>query len=364
MKHWLILLGVFGPLAILCHWLEWNPMLTFACSAAALVPLGALMERSTDELADHLGPTLGGLLNATLGNAPELIIACMALSKGLQDVVKASIAGSILGNLLFANGLAMAFGGWGRSNQRFSHETAGLNSGLLFLAVVALIVPAMFEHTTAGSSSPTLATTVVPVNQGQLEDISVQVAVVLMIVYLISLAYVITKPNSESPAEHVQGGEESSTPETGMARPLGVLIVVTLGVAWMSEILTDAIGPTATSLGLTTTFTGVFLLASAGNLAQTYNAVQFARGDNMELTLSTTVGSSTQVALLVAPVLVFVSLAFGNPMNLVFSQLELFALLVATVAVRNVTSDGVSNWMEGVLLVGVYALLGIAFFAA
>jgi Ca2+:H+ antiporter len=149
-----------------------------------------------------------------------------------------------------------------------------------------------------------------------------------------------------------------------MWKPLGTLLVVTLGVAFMSEILTDAIGPTATSLGLTTTFTGVFLLASAGNLAQTYNAVQFARGDNMDLTLATTVGSSTQVALLVAPVLVFVSIVMGHPMNLVFSQLELFGLLVATVTIRNTTGDGVSNWMEGVLLVGVYALLGIAFFAA
>jgi Ca2+:H+ antiporter len=150
----------------------------------------------------------------------------------------------------------------------------------------------------------------------------------------------------------------------GVMRPLSILIAVTLGVALMSEILTDAIGPTATALGLTTTFTGVFLLASAGNLAQTYNAVQFARSDNMELTLSTTVGSSTQVALLVAPVLVFVSLGFGKPMDLVFSKLELFALMVAAVSIRNTTSDGVSNWMEGVLLVGVYALLGIAFFAA
>ena len=348
MKHWLILLGVVGPLAIVCHLLELSPLLTFACSAAALVPLGALMEESTEELAEHLGPTLGGLLNATLGNAPELIIACMALSKGLQDVVKASIAGSILGNLLFANGLAMAIGGWGRKSQRFSHENAGLNSGLLFLAVVALIVPAMFEHTTVGT-----------------DGISFQVAIVLIVVYLISLAYVISNPHTPvgpgMPDPPTEPGEEHHS--RGIMRPLGMLLAITLGVAFMSEILTDAIGPTADALGLTTVFTGVFLLASAGNLAQTYNAVQFARSDNMELTLATTVGSSTQVALLVAPVLVFVSLAFGKPMDLVFSKLELFALLVATVAVRNTTADGVSNWMEGVLLVGVYALLGIAFFA-
>jgi Ca2+:H+ antiporter len=364
MKYWILLLCVAGPLAITCHLLEWNPILTFACSAAALVPLGALMERSTDELADFLGPTLGGLLNATLGNAPELIIACLALSKGLQDVVKASIAGSILGNLLFANGISMAIGGWGRPSQRFSHESAGLNSNLLFLAVVALLVPAMFVHATDVNSITPGET--VAMSALQIEDISFQVAVVLIIVYLVSLFYVIRKPKSATKPGTGEGVAEAVHGEAGrgVLRPLGMLLIVTLGVAFMSEILTDAIGPTATSLGLTTTFTGVFLLASAGNLAQTFNAVQFARRDNMELTLSTTVGSSTQVALLVAPVLVFVSIAMGNPMNLVFSKLELFGLLVATVAIRNTTTDGISNWIEGVLLVGVYALLGIAFFAA
>lgn len=362
-RQWLVLLAVVGPLAVLCHWLELSPLLTFACSAGALVPLGALMEESTDELADRLGPTIGGLLNATLGNAPELIIACMALSKGLQDVVKASIAGSILGNLLFANGLAMAIGGWGRSCQRFCHESAGLNSGLLYLAVVALIVPAMFEHTTSNDGDAVAIATAAQSESVKLEGISFQVAIVLITVYVISLVYVITKPAVGVPGSESEESKEEQA-QGGLLKPLATLLVVTLGVAFMSEILTDAIGPTATSLGLTTTFTGVFLLASAGNLAQTYNAVQFARNDNMDLTLATTVGSSTQVALLVAPVLVFVSIAFGHPMNLVFSQLELFGLLVATVAVRNTTGDGISNWMEGVLLVGVYALLGIAFFAA
>lgn len=362
-SQWLMLVAIVGPLAVICRWLGLSPLLTFTCSAAALVPLGALMEESTDELAERLGPTIGGLLNATLGNAPELIIACMALSKGLQDVVKASIAGSILGNLLFANGLAMAIGGWGRPCQRFCHESAGLNSGLLYLAVVALIVPAMFEHTTAGGADVVSMAVAAHADDVKLEGISFQVAAVLIIVYVISLAYVITKPAVpvKKPESEAEMAERAAG---GMMKPLMTLLVVTLGVAFMSEILTDAIGPTASSLGLTTTFTGVFLLASAGNLAQTYNAVQFARNDNMELTLATTVGSSTQVALLVAPVLVFVSIALGHPMNLVFSQLELFGLLVATVAIRNTTGDGISNWMEGVLLVGVYALLGIAFFAA
>ena len=358
-KQWLILLAIVGPLAVICRWLDVSPMLTFACSAAALVPLGALMEESTDELADRLGPSVGGLLNATLGNAPELIIACIALSKGLQDVVKASIAGSILGNLLFANGLSIAIGGWKRPCQRFGAESASLNSGLLYLAVVALIVPAMFEHTTSDGEIVITATPAVQSNAIKVEGISFQVAIVLISVYAVSLVYIITQP---VPPE--QNPHASRTKPGSIWAPLGSLLVVTLGVAFMSEILTDAIGPTATSLGLTTTFTGVFLLASAGNLAQTYNAVQFARADNMDLTLATTVGSSTQIALLVAPVLVFVSMAMGNPMNLVFSQLELFGLLVATIAVRNTTGDGVSNWMEGVLLVGVYALLGIAFFAA
>lgn len=341
-------LGVVGPLAIVCWLAEASPMLTFAFSAAALVPLGALMEDATEELAEYLGPTLGGLLNASLGNAPELIIACMALSKGLEDVVKASITGSILGNLLFANGISMVAGGWNRKFQKFNHETAGLNSGLLYLAIVALVVPAMFDHTTTAN-----------------KEISLQVSVVLMLVYLVSLLYVITKRDpviAEAEKKH-HAPDAKPEDQPNVKRALAVLTIVTIGVAFMSEILTDAIDPTATALGLTTTFTGVFLLASAGNIAQTFNAVQFARDDNMELTLATTVGSSTQIALLVAPVLVFVSYAMGNPMDLVFSKLELFGLLVATGAIRNTTVDGVSNWMEGVLLVGVYALLGIAFFA-
>lgn len=352
MRGWLIFLGVVAPLAIVCWYLEFSPFLTFLFSAAALVPLGALMENSTEEVADHLGPTIGGLLNATLGNAPELIISCMALSKGLQDVVKASITGSILGNLLFANGISMIAGGWSRPLQRFSHETAGLNSGLLSLAIVALVVPAMFSHTTTSGSDT---------------EISLEVSAVLITVYLMSLFYVMSrKPGTALPDALTKHPIPEATEESvkSLWRPLGILAAATLGVAFMSEILTDAIEPTAKVLGLTTTFTGVFLLASAGNIAQTFNAVQFARDDNLELTLSTTVGSSTQIALLVAPVLVFVSILFGNPMNLVFSRLELFGLLVATMATRNVTGDGISNWMEGVLLVGVYALLGIAFFGA
>lgn len=353
MRNWLRFLAVVGPLAIVFHLMGLPPALTFLFSAAALVPLGAIMEESTEEVADHLGPTVGGLLNATLGNAPELIISCMALSKGLQDVVKASITGSILGNLLFANGISMIFGGWKRPVQRFNAQTAGLNAGLLSLSIVALIVPAMFDHTTSAKSK-----------------ISIEVAIVQIIVYGLSLFYVMSRrPGTALPDAGLhhpipEQSEETSASLKNLRRPLTILACATLGVAFMSEILTDAIQPTADSLGLTATFTGVFLLASAGNIAQTFNAVQFARDDNMELTLSTTVGSSTQVALLVAPVLVFVSMALGQPMDLVFSKLELFGLLVATLATRNATSDGVSNWMEGVLLVGVYALLGIAFFAA
>lgn len=350
MRNWLIFLGVVGPVAIACHLLGLSPALTFLCSAAALVPLGALMEDSTEEVADHLGPTVGGLLNATLGNAPELIIACMALSKGLQDVVKASITGSILGNLLFANGIAMIFGGWRRPVQHFNQQTAGLNSNLLSLSIVALTVPAMFDHTTTSDS-----------------EISKQVAIVQMIVYGLSLFYVMSrKPGTALPDRGVHHPipEVADASVKSLWRPLTILALATLGVAFMSEILTDAIEPTANVLGLSTTFTGVFLLASAGNIAQTFNAVNFARDDNLELTLSTTVGSSTQVALLVAPVLVFVSMFMGHTMDLVFSKLELFALLAATMATRNVTADGVSNWMEGVLLVGVYSLLGIAFFSA
>ena len=353
MKSWLLFLAVVGPLAIIAHLAEWSPLVTFAFSAASLIPLAAMMGDSTEELGEHLGPTLGGLINATLGNAPELIIAVFALTKGLEDVVKASITGSLLGNLLFGNGLAMIAGGWGRRQQKFDADNARLNTGLMFLAVIGLLVPAMLQHTTEGVT----------------RDISLPVSIVLLIVYAFAMVHTIMPKPADKLNEPAAFAEpfvdHHQTPEQregSIWRPIGALALVTLGIAIISEILTDAIGPAASTLELTTVFTGVFLLALAGNVAETFNAVQFARKDKMDLTLGTTVGASTQVALLVAPLLVLLSIALGHPMNLVFSKLELFAMLVAVTAITKLISDGKSQWIEGVLLLGFYVLIGIAFF--
>ncbi len=349
---WLL---VFVPLAIVLWWYEASSIVVFVTSALALIPIAALMGQSTDVLATFVGPTWGGLLNATLGNAPEIIIGFFALRQGLVTVVKSSLVGSIVGNLLLGLGISMIWGGARNGTQRFDEQVANTNAGLLLLAVSGLIIPAVFFHSSAEVT----------------REISVQIAVVLMFVYLGSVVFTLItnrpamgekKVKAEVPGAAVAAAAAEGGVGWGRNKAVGILTVVTIGMAVLSEIMTDAIEPASSLLGLTPVFTGVFLLAMIGNVAGIFSAMQFARMDKMDLTVGVTVGASLQVALLVAPLLVFVAAAMGQPMDLVFTRFEIVAVGLSTLLCRQLIGNGRSNWLEGLMLVGVYVMLGIGFY--
>lgn len=328
-------------------------MWVFLASALAVMPLAELMGDATEILARYLGPTAGSLLNASLNNAPEIIIALFALKNGLVDVVKASLTGSILGNLLFGLGLAMFAGGLKHPVQNFDAKAAGMNGNLLILAGFGLIIPAVFHAGTDAIS----------------REISQEISVVLLLLYVASLAFVLFAPKSMEPTslgeakDKDQARAELPNPSgPGWRGALGMLAGVTLGLAVMSEIMTDALEPTAAKLGLTPVFAGIILLAMVSNIPQFFNAVSFARSNKMDLTMGVTLGASTQVALLVAPLLVLCSPLLGHPMDLQFTQFEIVAVALAIVVARNLTTDGQSNWIEGLMLLAVYVMLGFAFY--
>ena len=351
--NWLL---VFIPIGVGLDWFGASPILVFLASALAIVPLAGLMGDATEVLARFLGPTVGGLLNATLGNAPEIIISSFALHAGLVTMVKSSLTGSIIGNLLFGLGVSFFAGGIKyRRNQRFDPQAARMTTALLTLASFGLIIPAVTQFSASASRS-----------------ISRESAVVLFVVYLAYLVavFVNQKPliGKEGVKANLKEKEErpdevSDESETGWSRnkALVILAAVTVALAIMSEVLTGAIEPASESLHLTPRFAGVFLLALVGNAAELFNAVRFARKDQMDLCIAVTVGASAQVGLLVAPVLVFLGMIMGQNMDLIFSPLELIAIVMAIYLTRNLTYDGESSWLEGLMLIGVYFLFGIAF---
>lgn len=344
--RWLL---AFIPIGIALAWFHANPTLVFIASALAIVPLAGLMGDATEALARFIGPTLGGLLNATLGNAPEIIIGFFALKHGLVDMVKASITGSILGNLLFGLGVSILARGLKRPKEtlRFNMDAARLHAGSLMLATIGLIVPAVFDFSTASE-----------------QKISLHVAVVLFLVYLLSVAYTLSM--GEADAEADTGQAESEKEEAGWSRnqALGILAAVTVSLAVMSEIMTDALDPAAKAMGFTPLFAGVFLLALVGNTAELINSVRFARQNQLDLSLGITVGGSAQIALLVAPLLVFFGAAIGQDMNLLFSQFELVGIILTVYAIINLLQSGSVRWLAGAALIAVYLILGIGFYYA
>lgn len=340
--NWLL---AFIPIGITLAQFHASPTLVFIAAALSIVPLAGLMGDATEALARFIGPTLGGLLNATLGNAPEIIVGFFALKHGLVDMVKASITGSILGNLLFGLGVSIVAGGLKNPKRAmgFDIEAARINGGLLMLATVGLIIPAVFDFSTNSE-----------------REISLHIAIVLFLAYLISVVYTLTKG---APDRETNTGQMA---EAGWSRntALGILASVTVGLAVMSEIMTDALDPAAKSLGFTPLFAGVFLLALVGNTAELINSARFARQGQLDLSLGITVGGSTQVALLVAPLLVFFGLAIGQNMNLLFSQFELVGIILTVYAVMNLLQAGSARWVAGCFLIAVYLMLGVGFFYA
>lgn len=347
--NWLLL---FVPVAVaLEHFAQERYLLIFAASGLAILPLAGWMGRATEQLAERTGEGVGGLLNATFGNAAELIIAFAALRAGLFDVVKASIAGSIVGNILLVLGAAMLAGGLRRPEQHFNPMGARSQATMLTLAAIALVLPAAYRavlgtEATAGLSS-----------------LSVAIAVVLLVVYALYLVFSLKTHSSLFSGSYVPEEGEGHMAPWSARRALLVLAAATAVIAWMSEILVGAIEPTAQEFGLSNVFIGVFVVAILGNAAEHATAISAAMKDRMDLALSIAIGSSVQVALFVAPVLVLASLFVGPaPMDLAFPGSLVLIILLSVLITGQVAGDGRSDWLKGLQLLAVYVVMALAFF--
>ena len=337
---------IFAPLAIAGKFLGWSPIVVFVAAALTVIPLADLIGEATEELAIHTGPRIGGLLNATLGNAAELIITIFAVREGLLDLVKASIAGSILGNLLLVLGMSALAGGLKHGPQTFNRRHASLNSTLAVLAVVALIIPSLF--------SAAIAPDVVA--EGRFSE---SVAVVMIVLYALTVIYSFTSGQKEPLEEE---GKVVHKARWSVAQSVGILAGVTVAMAIMSELLVGSVEPVVQKLGLTQFFIGIVVIPLIGNVAEHLVAVEVALRNKMELSISVSLGSSLQVALFVAPLLVFIGLLFGHPVLLVFSTFELIALFGAALIAALITLDGETTWLEGAQLLAVYLIVAAAFY--
>lgn len=350
---------IFIPIALVAEKLEWNALTVFILSAIAIVPLAIWLSTATEEVAVVAGPSIGGLLNAVFGNATELIIALVALKAGLVDIVKASITGTIISNLLLVMGLSMLLGGLRYKEQEFQPVVARVNGSTMTLAVTAIVLPAMVI-TTSNVVEPKAIT-----------GLSVFVAAVLIVVYAFTLLfslkthsylYEVGVVELEEGADKDEAGKPIEHQKPNLWFWVGVLLAATIGVAFMSEIFVGAVEEATAGLGLTPLFTGVILLPLVGGAAEYVTAVRVAIKNNMDLSVSVAMGSSLLVALLVAPILVLVGQVIGQPMDLNFNLFEVVAVTAAVLIANLISLDGRSNWLEGMLLLATYTVLGAAFY--
>jgi Ca2+:H+ antiporter len=357
---WPYLLVPFIPIAIVLELTAAEATIIFAASALGVIPTAALMGKATDQLAARSGPGIGGFLNVTFGNAPELIIAFFALQEGLQEVVKASLIGSILGNVLLVMGAAMLVGGLKHKTQTFDRTAASTQAGMLLLAVVALVLPAVFQLVEGGGlPGPTEESKRF---SSDLETMSISVAVVLLFTYLIGLLFSL-RTHADLFNPHGAEDEEDGPEPWSVRRAVTMLAMAGVAVGVMSEILVGSISEASDDIGLSPFFVGVIVVAIIGNAAEHWVAIYFASRNKMHLSVNISIGSSAQIALFAAPVLVLLSFVVGEfPMALVFNGLELAAVLLAVIIAIHVANDGESTWFEGVQLLAVYAVLAIVFF--
>jgi Ca2+:H+ antiporter len=355
-------LGIFIPGAVALEIAHASPVLVFSAAALGVIPCAAVMGEATEAIAAKTGPGIGGLLNVTFGNAPELIIAFFALLEGLQEVVKASIVGSVIGNILLVMGAAMLVGGIPREKQTFSQTAASAQSAMLMLALAALIFPAIFQliH---GGGLPGVGEERVDFGS-DLEKLSLGVAIILLVSYGAGLLFSLKTHRAVfNPYSAEQEDEEEH--HWSVKRAAVFLAISAVLVGLMSEILVGSISDASKDIGLSEFFVGVFVVAIVGNAAEHWVAVLVAAKDKMDLAVNIAIGSSAQIALFVAPVLVLASFVVGpDPMALVFNGYELGALLFAVLIANLVTQEGESNWFEGVQLLALYAVLGLVFYFA
>lgn len=348
MKY-LYLLLVFVPAAIAAEFLHASPIMIFVLCAAAIIPLSGILGTATEELAGHTGSTIGGLINATLGNFAELVIATLALRAGLIDLVKASITGSILGNLLLVLGAAQLAGGLKYKSQRINRSLTDMSSTLLVVAVLGLIMPAVFH---AVHPDPLRRATV---------TMSVWVAGLLILGYMLSLVFSMISHR----AIFSEGGDvahHETPPHWSLKKAILVLVAAAVTIGVLSEFLVGSTEEAVKSMGLSQIFVGLILIPIIGNAAEHSSAVLMAMKNRMDLAVSIAVGSAIQVALLIGPLLVLIGFAFGKPMDLAFTLMEVASVAVAVAVASSVMQDSESNWLEGAFLLVAYAVIGVAFF--
>jgi len=338
------ILLVFLPISLILELTHGAPILLFIVSALAVVPLSGILGDATEELAGRTGPRIGALLNATLGNAAELIITILAIKEGLLELVRASIIGSVIGNLLLVAGVAIIAGGLKFGMQRFDRSTAVMSSTLLIMAAFALVLPSFFNYA-------------IEPNGAAVESLSLIAAGVIIIMYILSMVFTLTARNPEGMTR-----EPAHVPRFSLGAAIGLLAVATILIALVSEFLVGAVEPMVTQLGISELFVGIILVPIIGNVAEHVVAIEVALKNHMDLSMGIALGSSLQVALFVAPLLVFISLLFGHPLTLEFTTFELIALLASCFIAAHVASDGETNWLEGVLLVSLYILMAVGFF--
>ena len=346
-----LILLLFVPASLALRFLAHaSPLLVFAASVVAVGVLSDWIRRATEQLAERAGSTIGGLLNVSFGSIAELVLALFVLASEQVAVVQAQITGSIIGTSLLGLGMAMLAGGIGREKQTFNRASIGLLSTLLFLVLIALLLPAVFDHTQR-AAAPNLVSAAD-------EQLSLAASVVLLVLYLANLVYTLVTHRDIFAAKESEG-----TARWSLWLALGVLVGATVVIALEAELVSEALGEAASALSLSPVFLGVIVLALVGTSADLFSAVAFARQDRMTIVFSICIGSAIQVALVVAPLLVLISWLIGHPMNLVLgSPLDLFAIAGTAFVVRAIAADGETTWFEGLLLIGVYALFALAFY--
>jgi Ca2+:H+ antiporter len=354
-KNLLRLLLLFVPLAVVLGLTHASPVAVFATSCLAILPLAGLMGEATEHLSHRAGPAIGGLLNATFGNAAELIIGFMALRAGEIEIVKASLTGSIIGNLLVVLGLAMLLGGWRRSELVFNRLAGESGGSIMILAVVSLVIPAIYAIVTDHARPE------------QTESLSLDISWILIVVYAASLVFSLKSHRDlflppEEASVHGTHPHEELTEVWTVRRSVLVLVVAAGLTGWVSEFLVHAVDQAGHALGMSKVFMGVVIVALIGNAAEHSTAVLVAMKGKMDLAVGIAVGSSAQIALLVAPVLVIAGHAMGIPLGLEFTVLEVVAVVLAVGAVAHLLHDGRTNWFEGVQLLSIYAMLAMAFY--
>lgn len=346
---WMLL---FIPLCVLANWLKLDPRLVFLVSGLAIVPLAAMIANATENIAGTVGASLGGLLNATFGNATEMVIAIVALHEGLVDVVKASITGTVIANLLLALGAGMLLGGLKHPEQEFKSRVARINASSLNLALVVMLTPSAIHYTSRGFKS------------SYIDHFSLVAAGLLLGFYVLSLLF--SMKTHRYFYETNLNGENGGVAHGGHSEPIGrqvvILLAASLVLVFVSEVLVASLETAIKTLGLTQLFTGVILIPLFGGVVEYIAVITFSRKNKMDLAVSVAMGSSLQIAMFVAPVLVLAGQLMGQPMNLEFEPFELMAVAMAVLVTNSISTDGRSNWLEGVLLLVAYGVVAAAFY--